>query len=197
MKILFLDFDGVLTSYSSKRYSIDIEKIKLINRICKETDAKIVVTSTWRKSHDISSFKKFLIEYFNKHKYRDDLKLPYTIFIDNIIDITDTDGCVRGDEIKRWIDKYSYVDSYAIFDDDSDMLDEQLFHFVQIDTYEGITEREVKLAIDILNDIEVINPIRLNSVLKFRWQLWCYYPQIENNIKEMLKKYRNKQKIAK
>ena len=79
-----------------------------------------------------------------------------------------------------------------IVDDDSDMLDEQLFNFVQTDTYEGITERDAKLCIDILNDIEVINPIRMNDELKFRWRLRCRYPEIENNIAKMLEDYRAK-----
>ena len=32
----------------------------------------------------------------------------------------------------------------------------------------------------------------MNDELKFRWRLRCRYPEIENNIEEMLKNYRNK-----
>ena len=47
MKILFLDFDGVITTLKT-RWKIDMDKIKIINDICDKTDAKIVVTSSWR-----------------------------------------------------------------------------------------------------------------------------------------------------
>ena len=68
----------------------------------------------------------------------------------------------------------------------------QLFNFVQTDTYEGITERDAKICVDILNGVEVVNAIRMNDELKFRWRLRCRYPEIENNIEEMLEKYRAK-----
>ena len=57
MKIIFLDIDGVLNSaaYRSQlgmRYFseiIDRRKMPLLQKIVKETDAQIVLTSTWRK----------------------------------------------------------------------------------------------------------------------------------------------------
>ena len=47
MKIIFLDFDGVITTEAS--YSrLDLEKMKLVKKICDETGAKIVISSSWR-----------------------------------------------------------------------------------------------------------------------------------------------------
>lgn len=195
MKILFLDFDGVITTYQSK-WKIDMDKIKIINDICDKTDAKIVVSSSWRIGYRgvVHTFQEYLKQYFVKNEYVGLFK--FNKFIDNIIGLTDSGSC-RGNEIKFYMNEHPEVDSYVIVDDDSDMLDEQLFNFVQTDTYEGITERDAKLCVDILNNIEVINPIRLNDELKFRWRLCCRYPEIENNIKKMLENYRNNQKFAK
>lgn len=189
MKILFFDFDGVITTYQSK-WKIDMDKVKIVNDICDKTDAKIVVTSSWRIGYRgvVSVFHEFLKQYFIKHEYVGIFK--YNKFIDNIIGMTDSGSC-RGNEIKFYMNEHPDIENYVIIDDDSDMLDEQLFNFVQTDTYEGITERDAKLCIDILNGIEVINPIRMNDELKFRWRLRCRYPDIENNIDEMLEKYRN------
>lgn len=51
MKVIFLDVDGELTysDYHNKETSdIDIEKVKLLKKICDRTDAKVVISSSWR-----------------------------------------------------------------------------------------------------------------------------------------------------
>ena len=64
MKIIFLDIDGVLNHdqwYVSKEYQaiyqnedneldIDPKCAERINKICEQTDAKIVISSDWRIS---------------------------------------------------------------------------------------------------------------------------------------------------
>ena len=193
MKAIFLDFDGVITTYDSK-WKIDMNNIKIINDICDKTNAKIVVTSTWRMGYrgDVSAFHERLKQYFIKNNYLDNFKDTFDKFINNIVRMTECIGGLRGDEIKSYMSEHPEVENYVIIDDDSDMCDYQLFNFVQTDTYEGITERDAKLCVDILNGTEVINPIRMNDELKFRWRLRCRYPEIENNIEEMLKNYRDK-----
>ena len=193
MKILFLDFDGVITTYQSK-WKIDMNKIKIINEICDKTDAKIVVTSSWRIGYSggISAFHEYLKQYFIKNQYLDHFKDIFDKFINNIIGMTMSGGADRGNEIKFYMNEHTDIENYVILDDDSDMCDYQLFNFIQTDTYEGITERDAKLCINILNGVEIINPIRMNDELKFKWRLKCRYPDIENNIEELLKKYRGK-----
>lgn len=193
MKVIFLDFDGVITTYNSK-WKIDMNNIKIINDICDKTNAKIVVTSSWRIGHrgDVLAFNGYLTQYIIEHNYLDNVQDTFDKFIGNIVGMTESIGGWRGDEIKLYMNEHPEVENYVILDDDSDMCDYQLFNFVQTDTYEGITERDAKLCVDILNGTEVINPIRMNDELKFRWRLRCRYPEIENNIEEMLKNYRNK-----
>ena len=47
-KILFLDFDGVVTTVKS-HWRFDEEKMALLGTILDATDAKIVITSSWRR----------------------------------------------------------------------------------------------------------------------------------------------------
>ena len=192
MKVIFLDFDGVITSPDSK-WKIDMHKIKIINDICDKTDAKIVVSSTWRTGYyDVTAFHERLKQYFIKHRYLDNFKDTFDTFIGNIVGMTECICGLRGDEIKSYMNKHPEVDNYVIIDDDSDMCDDQLCNFVQTDTCDGITERDAKLCVDILNGIKILNPIRMNYELRFRWMLMCKCPGIENNIEELLENYESK-----
>ena len=193
MKAIFLDFDGVITTYNSK-WKIDMNKIKIINDICDKTNAKIIVTSSWRIGYrgDVLAFNGYLTQYIIEHNYLDQFKDTFDKFIGNIVGMTDSVGTCRGNEIKFYMNEHPEVENYVILDDDSDMCDDQLCNFVQTDACEGITERDAKLCVDILNGVEIVNPIRMNNELRFRWILMCKYPEIENNIEELLKKYKSK-----
>ena len=193
MKVIFLDFDGVITTHDSK-WKINMHKIKIINDICDKTDAKIVVSSSWRTGYlgDLSAFHERLKQYFIKYNYLDNFKDTFDKFINDIVGMTECIGGLRGDEIKSYMNEHPEVENYVIIDDDSDMCDYQLCHFVQTDTYDGITERDAKLCVDILNGIKILNPIRMNYELGFRWILMCKYPEIENNIEELLENYESK-----
>lgn len=48
MKIIFLDFDGVITTVAS-HWCLSLEKMQLVKQIVDATDAKIVISSSWRK----------------------------------------------------------------------------------------------------------------------------------------------------
>lgn len=53
MKVIFLDVDGELTysNYKNKETAnIDIEKVKMLKEICDITDAKVVISSSWREA---------------------------------------------------------------------------------------------------------------------------------------------------
>jgi predicted mannosyl-3-phosphoglycerate phosphatase (HAD superfamily) len=51
MKIIFLDIDGVLNNYNTLGEGLNWESnaVKILKRIIKETGAKVVLSSTWRR----------------------------------------------------------------------------------------------------------------------------------------------------
>lgn len=184
IKVLFLDFDGVIT-HPGSRWNIDLEKVKLLEQLIENTGAKIVVSSSWRHgTRNAEEFVKYRV--LNSSHTPKELD-ENSLFLKSIIDVTDSNGCSRGDEIKRWVDSHD-VESYVILDDDSDMLEEQLFHFVQTDGWYGMSDRTVYLATQILNGEEVVNPIRLNTELIMKWRLSI--DGVKNNITDLLLEYK-------
>lgn len=144
MKVIFLDFDGVITTLES-RWNIDSEKCKLVKRICDETGAKIVISSSWRKSNLEYTMKQFSKESFLLYDYVIDVTKRLSISGSASITIP------RGVEILEYIESHDSITNYVILDDDTDMLLWQRNHFVHTNTYEGINEKNVEQAIKILN----------------------------------------------
>ncbi len=58
MKVIFLDIDGVLNSYAYDRQrapddgNIDATRLELLKLLIDKTEAKIVLTSSWREHWD-------------------------------------------------------------------------------------------------------------------------------------------------
>lgn len=152
MKILFLDFDGVLNSKlfydrrPSKAVELDREAVEMLNELTRPggpVEAKVVVSSTWRIGKTREELQAILDEYgfkgevIGKTKNYKSSENPHN---------------VRGVEIKGWIsENRGIVSSYCILDDDSDMLMWQAQHFVQTDHWTGITPTNVYKARRILN----------------------------------------------
>lgn len=163
MKIIFLDIDGVLNSelyhrtiehnrdivqtrFESQIEDIDPKAMSFLNDLITDTGAKIVVSSTWRKSNTIESLTKIF-------KARG--------FVGEIIGFTPSlsGDCVRGNEIYKWIQDnkevlglpYYDFNTYIILDDDSDMLLWQKDNFFKTDGYVGLTPTIVYKATWFLN----------------------------------------------
>ena len=147
MKVIFLDFDGVITI--PPKWYLKADKIKLIKRIVDETAAKIVVSSSWRMQ-TVEETRKSMV-YKEKRCPRN--KMLYWL-IDNLYDVTPWVGLGngRGGEIQQYLNDHPEIDNYVIIDDDSDMLESQLDHFVQTNWEVGLTEEDVNKAIKILNN---------------------------------------------
>lgn len=155
MKVLFLDIDGVLNHAgwrpNGKRRRFDPEACDQLERVVRETDARIVVSSSWRLGEDLASLK-------------DRLFSCGLGCVDRIIDMTpslggsrvkDATGALvyrdrrRGDEIAAWL-REAHVTSYVIVDDDDDVLDEQQTRFVQTSWDRGFQATHADRAIRIL-----------------------------------------------
>lgn len=169
MKAIFLDFDGVITI--PPKWILNLDKIKLIKRIVDETDAKIIISSSWRAD----TVENTISRIFSQTKHNNII----TWFINHLYDVTpgisdeQYKGAGRGGEIQTYLNHHPEFDNYVIIDDDSDMLDTQLYHFVQTNFEDGITETEANRAIKILNKKYIQNLIALNFTLRYEYRKHC------------------------
>ena len=184
MKVIFLDFDGVITI--PPKWYLQADLIKNVKKIVDETGAKIVVSSSWRREN----VKETINDMIGKTKRCPRNKMLYWL-IDNIYDVTSWfsdkkyNGTGRGGEIQTWLDKHPEVDNYVIIDDDGDMFDEQLYHFVQTNYEDGLTEVETKRAIKVLNRQFFQNSMALNFRLRYEHLKRC--EGLENKCEELSK----------
>lgn len=143
MFVIFLDIDGVLNHQPLK----DLPRaegqplgwyspkcVANLNKLTDETNAKIVVSSTWRLGKSVEELQAILAS------------MGVT---GEVIDKTPTGlgkGSLRGNEIRVWLNDNQDILGYVIFDDDSDMLLWQKDHFIQTNPYTGLTRADVYKA---------------------------------------------------
>lgn len=142
MKILFLDIDGVLnsvrTSMAFGGYPMELTHleafdqvaIKLLQRLCDSAGIQIVLSSAWRLHFPFKNVGQAL-------------ELP-------IIDRTAYLGTTRGVEINDWLVRHPEVETWAIIDDDNDMLPDQQTRFVRTDGFEGMSWKDFSKLCEIL-----------------------------------------------
>jgi hypothetical protein len=157
-KILFLDFDGVISIPQGDKYGLCAKKLGLMGEIIDETDCRLVISSSWRL-HDVESTIKYLSEPDKNNLFFNGLTFP---FCDRIIGVTerlytrDETGIFqhqcRGEEIKKWMEDNNFTGNYVIVDDENDMLPEQMDYFVQTDGEKGLMPFDVDLIIAMLNE---------------------------------------------
>lgn len=130
MRVLFLDFDGVLNSdpflraeskrarrrekgkrkANDPRTAIDPAAVAMVNTILERTGAKVVISSSWRVPYSLDEIRGFL----------------YARGFDGVvIDATPViAGVPRGEEIAFWLHARGErmgVETFAILDDCTDM----------------------------------------------------------------------------
>ena len=153
--VIFLDIDGPLNTQRHMRnltalhgpsgrrdlYGpiFDPEAVDNLRDVVENTDAQIVISSTWRILMSIEEMQEMWTE-------RD---LP-----GEIIDYTPRCGdAPRGWEIRKWLlaNRVSQFENYVIFDDDGDMLWWQRKNFLLVSFDVGIESKHAKKAIHLLN----------------------------------------------
>ena len=173
MKIIFIDIDGVLNGYNKRLhivgnicmkinllkklwfkwnpYDIRWKYVKNLSKIVRKTNAKIVISSSWRSGWNIP---------YNECSPRmRSLKDKLHHYKIDVIGITPYIYGKREDEISEWLEKTDYkIDNFVILDDES--FDLQNFvgnHLVKTSNKNkshicsGLTLKYVKQAIKILN----------------------------------------------
>lgn len=145
MKAIFVDFDGVLNNeimhtekdqnrFSCMHHPIDQFDSRCVDRLIKlfeETGALYVMSSSWR----IDDYTSLIL--LNK-----ELGLPIKFSRTPELASQYKRNVSRGEEIKAFLDRNPHITEYAILDDDSDMLPEQMDHFVHCCGYYGLTDED-------------------------------------------------------
>lgn len=131
--VIFLDFDGVLNSLRStlamggcNRHQFDTVAVNLVARLAREADANVVVSSAWRIGSNVPELRAILSTYSASLAAR-------------VIGMTPRGLGNRGEEIAQWLaeNPNDHNRSFVIIDDDSDMLESQLPHFVKTSHRDG------------------------------------------------------------
>jgi len=128
-----IDFEEELNLILKRRLlDIDFNKLDMIIEVCKITNSKVVIISTWKIYEFWNIIKEYLINY----------GLP---IIDETIDYKYN----RGKEIREYLENHKEIDKYVIIDDeyfkDYKGLDPYL---VQTDYYkDGFNEEHKKLVL--------------------------------------------------
>lgn len=157
MKIIFLDIDGVLNSgtyFANCAYEgmhlyryFDKEKMELLVKIIEETQAKVVLSSSWRSDLDE-----------NLYPIREDGERLLAVLAAHGIELYSKTGRrmqERSDEIRGWLKEHPETTHFVILDDE---IEGQQYndwyelepHFVKTIYEVGLTPSDAETAIKIL-----------------------------------------------
>ena len=126
VNVIFLDCDGVLNDMNTKHrikgvVGFDRRKIQKLKEIIDATDAKIVLSSTWKadwKRPEDKSGQTVYGDYLEEQLARERI---------SIFDKTEDEGENRGEGILRWLDAYSRKNPCALIR--FIVIDDELYDF--------------------------------------------------------------------
>lgn len=146
MKVIFLDFDGVLNSEASFRMEVRRKNSNVSDSLSavacsnlqyileQDADIKIVISSTWRKLHTLVELGNILNSYGVTGKIIG--KTPSIV------------NGHRGHEIKLWLADNPNVTKFVVIDDDSDaseaVRESKNGHFFQTTAEDGLLFKQAK-----------------------------------------------------
>jgi hypothetical protein len=152
MKLVFLDFDGVLNSWdflygsrepfssTSADEKIDPEAVRRLNEITDRTGASIVVSSAWRIGKKVADLRELL------HRHG---------VTGQVVGATPRNDRTRGDQIAESLEYHKRlgreVDSFVILDDDNDM-GGLTWALVKTTMAQGLQDEHVAQAVEILEE---------------------------------------------
>lgn len=139
--VVFLDFDGPIVLFKSPGVKArpafaDVTAIVNLNKLCKVSNAKVVVTSDWRAQISVEKLANCMGKWG---------------FTGEVIGKTPVLGD-RGLEIQTWLEAQitSPVRSFVIFDDNSKGMETFQHRFIQVDPMVGLSLENCKFAKHIL-----------------------------------------------
>lgn len=138
MKVIFLDFDGVINNVELWGTTKFLPKaLRSIERIVESTGAIVVASTAWRRGHSVQELNGFVKDNGGKFEIVDKTPAFYRQ--------------IRGVEIQAWLEDHPGAESFVILDD----MDECQFvglekNLVRTDDTVGLTSKNADRAIEIL-----------------------------------------------
>lgn len=155
--ILFLDIDGVLNDHTwhqpADSYTFDKPCVERLNRIIKETNCQVVISSAWRymvhrKAMTLTGFSLMM----RTHGVTKDIELIGITHMDEPSQRLIQPATTRGMQIKNWMDEFGVGRSYCVVDDlDLDITKFHADRFIQINGDIGMTDEDADKIIEILS----------------------------------------------
>ena len=172
MKIVFLDFDGVLNTASYQQQlrerglstndafgpRFDPNAVSVLGKILESVpEARVVVSSTWKDIHGLSGLRRMwrlrglpgTVDAITPTLFHEDLLLAD---LDNTGAFALMEGACKGKEIAAWLtENKARSAQYVIIDDADGFPEEQREHHVKTAQDVGLTDADAERAIAILN----------------------------------------------
>ncbi len=162
MKVILLDFDGVLNSEASFRYETSRKVLHVANTLShvscsnlqyildQDADVKLVISSAWRKIHTMQELKNILNSYG----------------VDSNRVIDKTPAVFSGDrahEINLWLDDHPNVTLAVVLDDDDSVLEitDKRCHIFQTTWEDGLLFKQAKQIAKLFRGEPVVTKGRL------------------------------------
>ena len=158
VKVIFLDIDGVLNSnFRNDNHQteisdgtlIDIEKVRLLSKLVKNTDAKIVLHSGWKfwfdsSLHPLRKEAEHLKKLFGQENLMiADVTPDYST---EEIKKSKKFSLVKASEILAWLDEHKEVEKWIVIDD-LDLHNPKIeAHQIKTDPHIGLTMEDVHKA---------------------------------------------------
>ena len=153
-KYIFLDFDGVINTPKGK---FDKNAVTNLRRLLERTDAKVVISSTWRLQ-GMEYIQQLWQEYQLPGEVIDLTPSCNSTNFSNVDGQEEWQGLhgCKGLEIAEWLrlnakEPYQYI----ILDDEEDFLFSQREHLVKVEGSKSLDKADVRVAIQILNTKEI------------------------------------------
>jgi len=155
MKIIFLDFDGVIripvfTGGPEVEAEFCAERMKRVARLAEETGARIVISSDWRQRYDRAGMTDLLEPQIPRGLLHADWMTPALMSVPTAP--KDESAIPRGAEILSWLARNLGVKHFAVLDDmHSKRFPLMKENLVTCQLLDGFTEERFAKAIQVLS----------------------------------------------